>query len=246
VAVNQFQERIAVRVDADGAEMFQPHVLLPAVDRLAELAGDGLALELGIGTGRVALPLRERGVDVHGVDLSPAMIRQLRAKPGGDAVPVSIGDIAGTTVPGTFSLVYAVWNTFMNLTTQDEQVRCFRTAAAHLRPGGHVLLEVMVPALQGLPPGETVRPFTVSATRLGFDEYDVVGQGLTSHHYWVEGDRLEVWSCPFRYVWPAELDLMARLAGLTLTARWGGWKGEPFTRDSSTHVSVWSKDAAAR
>ena len=221
--------------------MFQPAVLLPTVDRLVDLAGDGPALEFGIGTGRVALPLRQRGVEVHGIDLSAAMVAQMRAKPEGDAIPVTIGDIAGARAQGTFSLVYAVWNTFMNLTTQNRQVECFRNASAHLLPGGHFVVEVMIPGLQGLLPGETVRPFTVSATRLGFDEYDVVAQQLTSHHYWVEDGRLEVWSCPGRYVWPAELDLMARIAGLTLRARFGGWNGEPFTRDSTTHVSVWNK-----
>ena len=160
---------------------------------------------------------------------------------GGDDIGVTIGDFATTTVDGTFSVAYLVFNTIMNLTTQDEQVACFQNVAAHLQPGGRFVIEVMVPDLQRLPPGETVRPFTVSATRLGFDEYDVAAQGLISHHYWAVDGKLEGDSIPFRYVWPAELDLMARIAGMSLRERWSGWKREPFTSDSTTHVSVWEK-----
>jgi SAM-dependent methyltransferase len=238
-----FGERIAARYDETSAEMFDPAVVDPVVDFLAALAGDGAALELGIGTGRIALPLAQRGVPVYGIDLSEAMVARLRAKPGAEQIGVTIGDFATTTVEGHFSVAYLVFNTIMNLTTQDEQVACFQNAAAHLEPGGHFVIEVQVPALQRLPPGETVRAFTVNDTRLGFDEYDVVSQGLISHHYSVIDGRLEVVSAPFRYVWPAELDLMARLAGMTLRERWGGWKGEPFTADSSGHVSVWQKTA---
>jgi SAM-dependent methyltransferase len=221
--------------------MFEPAVVDPVVDFLADLAGDGDALELGIGTGRIALPLAQRGVRVHGIDLSEAMVARLRAKPGAERIGVTIGDFATTTVEGTFSVAYLVFNTIMNLTTQDEQVACFQNIAAHLSPGGCFVIEVGVPGLQRLPPGETVRAFSVSPTRLGFDEFDVAKQGLISHHYWMEDGRLEAVSMPFRYVWPSELDLMARLAGMTLRERWSGWKREPFTSESTEHVSVWEK-----
>jgi SAM-dependent methyltransferase len=238
-----FDEHRAERYDADSPDMFDPAVVDPAVSFLADLAGDGGALELGIGTGRIALPLSRRGVRVHGIDLSPAMVARLKAKPGADDIAVAIGDFASTKVDGTFRVAYLVYNTIGNLTTQDEQVECFRNAAAHLEVGGCFVIELGVPALQRLPPGETVRAFHVSPTRLGFDEYDIAAQGLVSHHYWLADGRLEVFSMPFRYVWPSELDLMARLAGMTLRERWGGWKREPFTSDSTTHVSVWEKTA---
>jgi SAM-dependent methyltransferase len=238
-----FDERIAEGYDASSAEMFEPEAVEPVVSFLADLAGDGGALELGVGTGRIALPLSQRGVRVHGIDLSQAMVARLRAKPGADEIGVTIGDFATTRVAGTFRLAYLVYNTIMNLTTQDEQVECFRSVAAHLEPGGCFVIEVGVPGLQRLPPGETVRAFTVSLTRLGFDEYDIAAQILYSHHYWVVDGRLEVFSAPYRYVWPSELDLMARLAGMTLRERWGGWMREPFTSDSTTHVSVWAKTA---
>jgi SAM-dependent methyltransferase len=237
-----FDEWIAKGYDAD-RDMFDPAVVDPAVSFLADLAGEGSALELGIGTGRIALPLSQRGVRVHGIDLSPAMVARLQAKPGADDIEVTIGDFATTRVDGTFRLAYLVYNTIENLTTQDEQVECFRNVAAHLEPAGCFVIEVTVPALQRLPPGETVRAFTVSRTRLGFDEIDVATQMSYSHHYWVVGGKLEVFSAPYRYVWPSELDLMARLAGMTLRERWSGWKREPFTSDSTTHVSVWEKTA---
>jgi len=238
-----FDERIAERYDATSSDMFEAAVVDPAVSFLADLAGDGRALELGIGTGRIALPLSRRGVRVHGIDLSQAMVARLRAKPGADDIGVTIGDFATTTVGETFRLAYLVFNTIMNLTTQDEQVECFRNVAAHLETGGCFVIEVGVPALRRLPPGETVRAFTVSPTRLGFDEYDVAAQILFSHHYWVVDGRLEVFSAPYRYVWPSELDLMARLAGMTLRERWSGWQREPFTSDSNTQISVWEKTA---
>lgn len=239
-----FDERIATRYDADAEDLFQPSVVDPVVSFLAELAGDGGALEFGIGTGRIALPLSQRGVRVHGIDVSAAMVAQLRPKPGADKIGVTIGDFAAIKVDGTFRLVYLVYNTIMNLTTQDEQVECFRNAAAHLEPGGCFVIEVGIPALQRLPPGETVRAFHLSPAHLGFDEYDIAGQILYSHHYQVrDGDRLEVDSAPYRYVWPSELDLMARLAGMTLRERWSGWKREPFTSDSTKHITVWEKSA---
>jgi SAM-dependent methyltransferase len=243
VPENYFDEDRAKRYDADSADMFEPAAIDPVVSFLAELAGEGEALELGIGTGRVALPLSQRGVRVHGIDQSAAMVARLRAKPGADAIGVTIGDFATARVPGSFRLAYLVYNTIENLTTQDAQVECFRNVAAHLEPGGCFVIEVEVPALQRLPPGETVRPFTVSPTRLGFDEYDIAAQGLVSHHYWIADGRFEAVSIPFRYVWPAELDLMARLAGMVLRERWSDWERAPFTSDSTKHVSVWEKTA---
>ena len=227
-----FDERVADRYDESSAEMFDPEVVDPAVDFLAELAGSGHALELGIGTGRIALPLAQRGVPVHGIELSKAMAAKLRAKPGGEDIGVTIGDFATTTVDGTFSVAYLVFNTIMNLTTQDGQVACFRNVAAHLEPGGCFVIEVGVPGLQRLPPGETIHAFHVSESRWGLDEYDVARQGLISHHFRIVDGRLERLSIPFRYAWPSELDLMAQLAGMRLRDRWGGWKREPFTSDS--------------
>jgi SAM-dependent methyltransferase len=238
-----FGERVAARYD-DDAEIFDPAVLDPVVDLLVELAGNGRALELGIGTGRIALPLAQRGVPVHGIELSKAMAARLRAKPGGEDIGVTIGDFATTTVDRTFSVAYLVFNTIMNLTTQDGQVACFRNVAAHLEPGGCFVIEVGVPGLQRLPPGETIHAFHVSESRWGLDEYDVARQGLTSHHFRIVDGRLERHlSIPFRYAWPSELDLMAQLAGMRLRDRWSGWKREPFTSDSRKHVSVWEKPA---
>lgn len=238
---DHFGERVAERYDASTAEMFEPAVVEATVCFLADLARDGAALELGIGTGRIAVPLSQRGVRVHGIDLSSAMVSKLRAKPGAERITVTLGDFATTAVAGTFKVAYLLFNTIMNLTKQDEQVACFRNVASHLEPGGCFVVEVSIPDLQRLPPGETVRPFTVSPTRLGFDEYEVASQGLTSHHYTVEDGRLDVASVPFRYVWPSELDLMARLAGMTMRERWSGWEHEPFTSDSTKHVSVWER-----
>jgi len=243
VAKIYFDEHRAERYDEDSADMFEPAVLDPAVDFLADLAGEGDALELGIGTGRIALPLSQRGLRVHGIELSPAMAARLEAKPGASDIGVTIGDFATTRVDRTFSLAYLVYNTITNLTTQEDQVACFRNVAAQLEPGGCFVIEVLIPALQRLPPGETVRAFTVTPTRLGFDEYDIATQICVSHHYWAVDGELEVFSAPYRYVWPSELDLMARLAGMTLRERWGGWQREPYTSDSTTHVSVWEKTA---
>ncbi len=240
---DHFGEQVANRYDESAADMFDPAVVDPAVEFLAGLAGDGAALELGIGTGRIAVPLARRGVPVHGIDLSEAMVARLRAKPGTEKIGVTIGDFATTTVDGRFSVAYLVFNTIGNLTTQDEQVACFQNVAAHLEPGGCFVIEVGIPQLQRLPPGETVLAFDVSPTHLGFDEYDVVSQGLISRHYSLVNGQFEVSSLPFRYVWPSELDLMARLAGMTLRERWSGWKREPFTSDSTRHVSVWEKPA---
>ena len=241
-----FDERVAARYDESEeiSEMFDPAVVDPVVDFLVELAGSGSALELGIGTGRIALPLSKRGVPVHGIELSKAMAARLRAKPGGEDIGVTIGDFATTTVDGTFSVAYLVFNTISNLTTQAAQVACFRNVATHLEPGGCFVIEVGVPGLQRLPPGETFQAFDVSQTHWGIDEYDVATQGLISHHLEIVDGKAELNSVPFRYTWPSELDLMAELAGMRLRERWSDWKRAPFTSDSRKHVSVWEKPAA--
>ena len=236
-----FGESVAATYDESAHEMFRPEVIEPTVDFLTDLAGTGRALELGIGTGRIALPLAARGVEVHGIELSKAMAARLRVKPGGEGIGLTIGDFANATVEGTFRLAYLVFNTIMNLTTQASQVDCFRNAAAHLEPGGYFVIEVGVPDLRRLPPGERFVVFDGSETHWGVDEYDVANQGLISHHFQGVGHRFEKSSGPFRYVWPAELDLMARLAGLEPRERWAGWKREPFTSESRQHVSVWQK-----
>jgi SAM-dependent methyltransferase len=239
-----FGERVAARYDESSAEMFDPEVVEPAVDFLAELAGSGRALELGIGTGRIALPLARREVPVHGIELSKAMAARLRAKPGGEEIGVTIGDFATTSVEGTFSLAYLVFNTIGNLTTQEAQVACFQNVAGHLEPGGCFVIEVGIPRLRQLPPGETMLVFDASPAHWGIDEYDVANQGLVSHHLELVEERFELHSLPLRYTWPAELDLMAQLGGLTFRERWSGWRREPFTSDSRKHVSVWEKPAA--
>src|SRR4051794_41588613 len=239
-----FGDDVAARYDESSATEFDPAVVGPTVDFLAELAGQGAALEFGIGTGRIALPLAARGVPVSGIELSEAMTAQLRRKPGGEDIRVAIGDFSSTRVDSTFRLVYLVFNTIGNLTTQAQQVACFRNAAAHLDPGGTFVIEVGIPDLQRLPPGETVIPFHVSDDRVGFDEYDVANQGLVSHHLEITPDGRAVRnSIPFRYAWPAEFDLMAQLAGMTLRERWSGWSREPSPSASRKHVSVWAKDA---
>ena len=236
-----FDGSIAEHYDHDESPMFDPLVVGATVDFLTDLAGDGAALELGIGTGRIALPLAARGVPVHGIDLSPDMVAQLQAKPGAADIGVTIGDFATTSVPGTFSLAYLVFNTIGNLTSQDDQVACFTNAGRHLEPGGSFVIEVGVPPLRRLPPGETTLAFDVTPDRLGFDTFDVARQRGVSHHYWVGAGRAETFSLPYRYVWPAELDLMARIAGMRLRERWSGWNRTPFTGESASHVSVWEK-----
>jgi SAM-dependent methyltransferase len=238
-----FGERVAATYD--DAELFDPAVVDPAVDFLAELADGGRALELGVGTGRLALPLAARGVEVHGIELSKPMAARLRAKPGGEGIGVTIGDFATATVKGTFRLAYLVRNTIMNLTTQAAQVSCFRNVAAHLEPGGCFVIEVIVPELQWLAPGDRYHVFRASETHWGIDELDVASQGLISHHFRKVDRHWELWSVPFRYVWPAELDLMAQLAGLELRERWSSWKRDPFTAESRDHVSVWEKPVSA-
>lgn len=241
MAEDHFGPEVAARYDEAVGEMFEPDEVDQTVDFLTALAGEGPVLELGIGTGRIALPLAARGLRVHGIDLSEAMVGQLRAKPGGDEIGVAIGDFATARVDGSFSLAYLVFNTIGNLTSQDEQAACFRNAAAHLEPGGCFVIEIGVPRLRELPPGQRFRVFSFAPTHLGVDEYDVARQGLISHHHTLRDGVWELRSIPFRYVWPAELDLMARMAGMTLRERWGDWNREPFTSESEKHVSVWQK-----
>ena len=248
---SSFDEKVAPTYDAGSAHMFAPAVLGPTVDVLHELAGEGPALELAIGTGRVALPLAERGVEVHGIDVSEAMVAQLRRKPGGDRLAVTIGDMATTRVGSGYRLAYLVYNTITNLLTQDEQVECFRTVAEQLAPRGCFVVEVFVPQLRRMPPGQTAVPFHVGSRHVGFDTVDVVSQLSVSHHYVREGQQdaqgrelARYAASAHRYVWPSELDLMARIASLTLTHRWADWDRTPFTTESESHVSVWTKGGA--
>jgi SAM-dependent methyltransferase len=231
MTTDYFGVEVAARYDQSTADM----EVEPVVDFLVALAGDGSALELGIGTGRIALPLSQRGARVAGIDLSTAMVAKLREKPGGEDIPVAIGDFATTRVEGTFSLAYLVFNTINNLTTQEAQVACFENVVGHLGPGGCFVIEV------GVPGGEAVRVFDLSDTHVGVDEYEAATQRLVSHHFTLVDGRWERLSMPFRSVSPAELDLMARLAGMSLRERWAGWRREPFTSESPRHVSVWEK-----
>jgi SAM-dependent methyltransferase len=244
VSTHVWGEESAREYDEVSAGMFAAEVLEPTVRFLADLAGGGRALELAIGTGRVAIPLLERGVEVAGIELSEPMVAVLRRKIDADRLPVTIGDMASVAVPGSFRLVYLVYNTITNLLTQDAQVACFRNAARHLEPGGRFAVEVFVPQLRRLPPGQLACPFDVTDEHLGFDSYDLVAQRLVSHHYWRRAGRTEgPLLSPHRYVWPAELDLMARLTGLVLEQRVADWNGSPFDDDSPSHVSVWRKPA---
>jgi SAM-dependent methyltransferase len=237
-----WDERTAASYDRNSASMFEPAVLDPAVDVLTRLADGGPALEFAIGTGRVALPLLARGVAVSGIELSPAMVAQLRAKVDEASLPVAVGDMAATQVPGVFSLVYLVWNSISNLREQAEQVECFRNAARHLRPGGHFVVELWVPPLRRLPPGQQAAAMVVEDDHLVFDTYDLTSQHCTSHHYRRRDDgTVEYSKGHFRYIWPAECDLMAQLAGMELVSRHADWDGTPFTSDSDSHVSVWRK-----
>ncbi|MFE0089279.1 class I SAM-dependent DNA methyltransferase [Streptomyces sp. NPDC058991] len=234
---------MADRYDGEEIEMTSPAVLGPTLAFLAELAGDGRALEFAVGTGRVGVPLRERGVPVVGIELSEHMAAVLRRKIDEDMLPVAVGDMATTVVPGEFTLVYLVYNTISNLLTQDEQVECFRNAARHLGPGGRFVVELSLPPLRYLPPGQLAVPFDVSERHLGFDTFDLVEQTLVSHHLTRDGDdgRYRRGNSRHRYAWPAELDLMARIAGLELERRVADWEETPFTQDSAKHISVWRK-----
>ena len=244
VVTDHFAE-IAAHYDGGLGDMAAPHVVGATVDFLAGLAGGGAALELAVGTGRVALPLAAHGIPVSGIELSPAMVAQLRSKPGGEGIDVTIGDMTTTRVEGAFSLVYLVYNTIGNVETQDRQVACFTNAAAHLAPGGCFVVEVGVPDLRRLVPGQDAVVFAHAPGYVGYDRYvDLVAQQAVSHHFSVAGGGVREFRTPFRYVWPSELDLMARLAGLVLRERWSGWERTPFTGSSTSHVSVWQKPAA--
>jgi SAM-dependent methyltransferase len=239
-----WDEQTAARYDGDAADHFAPAVLDPTVDLLERLAEGGPALEFAIGTGRVAIPLAARGVPVSGVELSEPMVAQLRRKVDEQQIPVLVGDMATTVVPGsgTFSLVFLVWNSISNLRTQAEQVQCFENAARHLRPGGRFVIDLWVPPIQRLLPGEEAVPMSLGEDHLVFDTYDVVTQGCTSHHYHRDADgSIRYGAGHFRYIWPAECDLMARLAGLELESRSADWIGSPFVATSESHVSVWRK-----
>ncbi len=243
MAETHFDEWIAQHYEILWPELFDPDVVGPTIDFLADLAGTGAALEFGIGTGRIALPLRQRGVRVQGIELSQAMITRLQSQGGTTKIGVTPGDFATATVDGTFTLVYLLRNTITNLTSQEEQVECFRNAARHRQSGGSFVIENYVPELRRLPPGETTHVFTATRTHIGVGEYDVVNQIEVSRHWWVVEGELRTFSSPHRYVWPSELDLMARLAGMVLRKRWSGWRGEAFTADSRSHISVWEKVA---
>ena len=243
VAVRQeeiWDSDAAERYDTPGTGMFAPEVLGPTVDRLVELAGDGRALELAIGTGRVAVPLAERGVPVSGIELSRPMLDRLRTKAGEDKIPVVVGDMATARAPGEYSLVYLVFNTISNLLTQAEQVACFRNAARHLRPGGRFVIELWVPELRRLPLGQEATVGHVEPGYIVLDTYDTVQQRVVSHHFrFGDGTEASLFRSPHRYIWPAELDLMAQLAGFELESRHADWSGTEFTAESRSHVSVY-------
>jgi SAM-dependent methyltransferase len=239
---DHFDGEVAQSYDASVASMADAAAVEATVDLLVELTAGGRALEFAVGTGRIALPLAARGVDVCGIELSEAMVDQLRHKAGGDVLQVTIGDMASTRVEGSFTLVFLVFNTIGNLTTQQQQVACFANAASHLEPGGRFVIEVGIPELRRLPPGQRHVVFHADGgDSWGIDEYDTASQGLVSHHLRRAGDALRHRPIPFRYVWPAELDLMAQLAGMTLESRWAGWQRQPFDHESTKHVSVWRK-----
>lgn len=241
VEQSHFDAWVAQHYKQLSPQLFEPDTLDPAVDFLAALSDGGPVLEFGIGTGRVALPLSRRGIAVHGIELSEAMLAQLRTVPEADEIGMTLGDFATATVDRAFSLVFLVRNTITNVTSQDAQVATFGNAAAHLRGGGRFVIENYVPNLQRLPAGETAYVFAATPTHLGYEEYDLEKQIAVSHHYWTIDGELHYRSSPHRYVWPAELDLMAMLAGMTLRERWADWPRTPFTGDSRSHVSVWQK-----
>jgi len=240
---DDFTGWVASAYDASSGAEFEPDAIDAAVRFLADAAHGGPALELAIGTGRIGVPLSATGVVVHGIDISADMLAELAKKPGAENVGVTIGDIASTTVEATFSLVYLVYNTIANLMTQEAQIECFCNAARHLQPDGRFVIELFVPELQRLPPGENVRAFEASDSHYAYDEIDVATQRGVSHHFFVSDDRVRRFDTPYRYVWPAELDLMARLAGLQLRERWGDWDRSPFTATSRKHISVWEREA---
>ena len=230
--------------DTPGTGMFDPVLLAQTADRLAALAEGGRALEFAIGTGRVAIPLLERGVPVAGIELAAPMVDELRTKVDAASLPVVIGDMTTSTVEGQFSLVFLVFNGISNVLTQAEQVECFRNAARHLSPGGRFVVELWVPDLRRLPPGSQATVFTSEPGYIGLDTVDILNQIVVSHHFrFDERNQTTLFRSPHRYVWPAELDLMAQLAGFSLESRHADWAGTPFTAESRSHVSVYRLEA---
>lgn len=240
-----FDEWVARHYSRLWPELFHPDLLDASVDVLADLAGSGRALEFGIGTGRVALPLARRGVRVSGIELSQAMVDEM-LRQGGTEIDVAVGDFSTERVDGRFQLVYLLRNTITNLTTQDEQVAAFCNAAAHLEPGGCFVVENYVPNLQRLPPGETRYVFAASRDHVGVEEYDVGAQIAVSRHWWLVEGELKTFASRHRYVWPSELDLMAKMAGMALRERWADWHRAPFGAESRSHVSIWMKGSSVR
>ena len=238
-----FDERVAATYDEIHADLAGPEIVNSTVAFLVDLVGSGNALEFGIGTGRIALPLTDRGVIVHGIEMSRAMVAKLVEKPKGAEIPVTIGDFATAATGESYSIVFLLFNTIMNLTTQAAQVDCFRNAAAHLEPGGHFVVEVMVPQLRELSTSRRCHVFGVSEKKWGIDEYDTSTQSVITHHLKFTNGKIERSSVPFRYVWPGELDLMAQIAGMTLSGRWENWRKDAFTNESHSHISVWEKTA---
>ncbi len=236
-----YGDRIAEVYDDLHGGMASPELVAPVVDVLAGLAGSGRALELGIGTGRIALPLAARGVEVHGIDASAAMVEKMRRKQGGDRIPVTLGDFAEADAEGRFSLVYVVFNTFFALLSQDAQVRCFENVVRRLNDGGVFLVEAFAPDLARFERGQNIQAGIVETDRVSIDlsRHDAVGQTVASSHVHITEDGVRLYPVKLRYAWPSELDLMARLAGMRLRSRWGDWKGGPFTSSSASHVSVY-------
>ena len=238
---NIFNKRIASNYDFADRSMFAEDTINQTCSLLEELAGNGRVLEFAIGTGRVALPLQERGVEIHGIELSQSMVDQLYSKPNADTINVVVGDMAKDRVFGEFQLVYLVYNTITNLITQEEQVDCFINAAAHLKPGGYFLIEDQIPTLQQLPVGKSISAFDATEEHVGIDEFDLASQLVISRHYWIEGESVEMFQSKHRYAWPGEYDLMARIAGLELHNRWAGWDRSEFGSESKSHISIWRK-----
>lgn len=241
MAETHFDDWLAQNYERLWPNLFAPEVIEPTLDCLCALADGRVCLEFGIGTGRIGLPLSRRGLQVHGIELSEAMAARLRAQPGGNAVTVAVGDFAATVVEGEFGLVYLLRNTITNLTSQDEQVACFRNAATHLEPGGFFVIENYIPQLRRIPPGETTCLVATEPAHFAFEHYDFAAQIAVSTHYWVVDGELRTLSSPHRYIWPQELDLMAKIAGLALRHRWSDWQRSPFTSDSTSHISVSQK-----
>lgn len=239
---DHFDEPVAATYDEDLEDMFTEAEVAPVVNVLASLCGERGALEFGIGTGRIAIPLAERGVQVTGIDLSAAMLKRAAGKSGANNIPLVQGDFATTQIDGEFDLVYLIFNTIMNLTTQEAQLACFENAARHLKPGGHFVIEVMIPRLQWLNPGEKHMVWDFSPEHRGIDEYEIATQGLTSHHTYFKDGNPTLVSTPCRYVWPSELDLMAKLSGMKLVSRWQDWHGTEFTSDSRDQIVIWQKE----